>query len=961
MAFTDKEKGSVRGKEQNSRISDHLSDDIPAFGLPNSVMADLLTAGDDGNSNDVPTIRRQISMLHSQIPSAEAEADRLSVGVRGTTPDSVRREMGNRLNTDLSSVRFHSDPFSKSQASRMGARAWTSGRDVYFGQGGFEPRIAAHELVHTVQQGAVRGSVRQSVTPGTVQMWWPFSKKKSKFDEDVEPSDIADSLFRIQAGFSASDEREQSERDARYAKTYDSELKRINRAGRNRINGKNYDPEALARNAASRSAANLRVKRKDYVSKDDKASYNSKIRSINKDTYKELLDRRQEAAAELVTFFRGVNERNTESVDKNKYTAAFSPSGRNYKLYDQLIQKIETAHENDDVFQEWKDELQAKSRKEISTLEQANTIIRDGSSADNAYLKTGEGIHQRAAATHGNKSFYKQVYAKKKTRLDRMAAVYRRNKVIGPKNNTVKIDRLDEIDFDESQPDLNDPDKSRNNIISTDGIKEDDDDLILEGLPKENQINDPKKGKKESEDIISVSSKEDRNKIITTSFKEEEESDNNSSGSNGALKQKVMEFISTSSQPKGMSENEEPDLIKQDEFDPDLIPRRSGVFTENLANIDQYVPANPTVNKVKDKKGKTDLVKNIVKTEAGLVPLGISAVNRNKLNGNFYKNYVGPAFSGMGGAIGGATGLLGTLTGAADTVRNIQNVSSGGSHWDWVNSGTDTVGSFTNMAAGGLTTMQSAGGMPVVGQTLANIGSFGGEAMVPGLNIVTGGASLITGAIEGIRGQSSINTIDDQIETLKNTNVQSKKLKEDQRKLMKIFKQGRRVSELHRTGGAMKGVGGAIALGTGIALLTGPLAPITASVLGISGAAAGITQFIYGHQKKKDLRNDVTAEEMGIDWEREKDRVRRQFRGEKLSNDEIKEIIIKGHGYNAKTRKQAFQLINLDRAKMLLDIAAGKGPLQALAEKVIGALGISRKKGRYAAGAQKLIAEKLGG
>ncbi|MBQ6509429.1 MAG: DUF4157 domain-containing protein [Flexilinea sp.] len=959
MAFTDKEKGPVRGKEQKSPGADRLSDDIPAFGLPNSVMADLLADGDDGYSNGVPTIQRQISMPHRQIPSAEAEADRLSAGVRGTTPDSIRREMGNRLNADLSSVRFHSDPFSRSQASRMGARAWTSGRDVYFGQGGFEPRIAAHELVHTVQQGAARGSVRQSVTPGTVQMWWPFSRKKSKFDKDVEPSDIADSLFRIQAGFSASDEREQSERDAMYAKTYDSELKRINKANRNRIDDENYDPQSLARNAAARSAANLRVKRKDYVSKDDKASYNSKIRSINKDTYKELLDRRNEAAEELVDFFHGINERNTESVDKNKYTAAFSTSGRNYKLYSQLIQKIETAHANDPVFQGWKNEYQAENRKGIRTLEQANTILNDGSSDNNTYLKTGEGIHQRVTATHGNKSFYKQVYAKKKTKLDRMAAAYRRNKVLGPKNNTIKIDRLDEIDLDEDQPDLNNPDKSRNNIISAGEIKKDDDDFILEGM-QNNNINIANNGEKKPENIIPASLKEDHDNIITNSIKEEEE-DDSSSGSNGALKQKVMEFISTSSQPKGMSENEEPDLIDQDEFDPDLIPRRSSVFTENLTNIDQYVPASPTVNKVKDKKGKTDLVKNIVKTEAGLVPLGISAVNRNKLNGNIYKNYINPAFSGAGGAIGGVTGLLGTVTGAADTIRNIKNVKSGGSHWDWVNSGTDTIGSAANMAAGGLTTMQSAGGIPLVGQTLANLGSFGGQAMVPGLNIATGGASLITGAIEGIRGQSSINTIDDQIEALQQTNMQGKKQKEDQLKLLKIFRQGRRVSELHRTGGAMKAVGGAIALGTGIALLTGPLAPITAAVLGIGGAAAGITQFIYGHQKKKELRRIVTAEEMGINWEREKDRVRRQFRGEKLSNDEIKEIIIKSHGINAKTRKQAFQLINMDRAKMLLDIATGKGPLRALAEKVIGALGISRKKGRYAAGAQKLIAEKLGG
>ena len=137
--------------------------------------------GTGGRPSAGPQIPNSLIMRIMEDPGAEQEADRLSSGVTSRTPESVMKEMGGRLGADFSSVRFHSDSSSLRKGRAMGARAWAQGHDVYFGRGGFEPAVAAHELVHTVQQGAARGSVRQSVTPGTVQMWswWPFSNKKN--------------------------------------------------------------------------------------------------------------------------------------------------------------------------------------------------------------------------------------------------------------------------------------------------------------------------------------------------------------------------------------------------------------------------------------------------------------------------------------------------------------------------------------------------------------------------------------------------------------------------------------------------------------------------------------------------------------------------------------------------------------------------------------------------------------
>ena len=103
-------------------------------------------------------------------PEAEKEADRLSQGITSSTPDEIMQEMGGRLNADFSDVRFHSDVNSMNRSQAMGARAWAQGRDVYFGKGGFSPSVAAHELVHTVQQGAVQGNVSQAMPMGAVQM-----------------------------------------------------------------------------------------------------------------------------------------------------------------------------------------------------------------------------------------------------------------------------------------------------------------------------------------------------------------------------------------------------------------------------------------------------------------------------------------------------------------------------------------------------------------------------------------------------------------------------------------------------------------------------------------------------------------------------------------------------------------------------------------------------------------------
>ncbi len=949
MAFTNSDKKSEQTRD-NSGQSENRSErgtEGPVGGLPNSLMLDFFAGGDD-NFGAPPTVFREFKMPNSQLSSAEAEADRLSAGIRGTSPDSVRREMGDRLHTDLSGIRFHSDRSSESRAAQMGARAWTSGRDVYFGKGGFEPRVAAHELVHTVQQSAVRGPVTQSVTPGTVQMW-PWSKKVSQYDVDRTPEDIADNLFRVQAGLAANNERKIAIRSTEYSKAYDKALKQINRRNRGLIRevGSEEQDRQDAQDEALQRANNKRTGNKDYVSNDDKTKFISQIRLINRETYEEMLERWLKAAEELVD--EKVEGR--VSSAETTYIKANGEKGKNYKLYKQLIQKIDNAHAEDENFQNWKKEFLEKNRSAAETFASADSIMTEGTSGDNDYLKSDEGSRNRGKTATENKDYYKKIYRKKKTKLDRMAAVLRNQQKKKTENKAAKNSLIDMPEKDSSGP----------NLISNDDSVE----LVLEGLPENDSKNSEKNrkqgsgkifsnGMRERDDESSVSEEgmkeSNDNNIISTSSKYEEKDDG---GVNNTVKQAVIENI-----------HEQEKIDEQTKDDPNAIIRQPGMITEDL--VGDYESASSTVNDTKNRSGKAKFADNIIKAANGFDQLSLAAYyGPDILKGhNLMTNYVTPSISGTAGLMGAGLGLTATATGAADTIRNFRNVKAGGSHLDWVTSGLDTLGAVGDTFSGGLSAMKNIGSIPVISQispVVAHAGQLAGANILPGLNVATGGISLITGGVEGIRGQKSINTINKQISNLERMR-NFKKGAVDQERLMQIFKQGKRVAELHRTGGAIKAVGGAIALTTGILLLSGPLAPVTAAALGLAGAAAGITNFLYARRKKANLRADVVAEELKIDnWEDEKERIRNRFPGEKLSDDEVKEIILKSKGMDVKTRKEAFKQINLKRAKMLLDIVNDGGPLGALAEKVIGALGVSMRNGRYASGAERLIAEKLGG
>lgn len=70
--------------------------------------------------------------------------------------------MERSLGADFSAVRLHTDTQADQLNHALQARAFTTGRDIFFRRGDFNPgspvgrHLLAHELMHVVQQRATR-------------------------------------------------------------------------------------------------------------------------------------------------------------------------------------------------------------------------------------------------------------------------------------------------------------------------------------------------------------------------------------------------------------------------------------------------------------------------------------------------------------------------------------------------------------------------------------------------------------------------------------------------------------------------------------------------------------------------------------------------------------------------------------------------------------------------------------
>jgi hypothetical protein len=84
-------------------------------------------------------------------------------------PETDQNFFESRMGADLSSVRVHTDSSAAQTSRDLNARAFTVGSNIAFNSGEYQPgttagrHLLAHELTHTVQQGASPQLKRQVI------------------------------------------------------------------------------------------------------------------------------------------------------------------------------------------------------------------------------------------------------------------------------------------------------------------------------------------------------------------------------------------------------------------------------------------------------------------------------------------------------------------------------------------------------------------------------------------------------------------------------------------------------------------------------------------------------------------------------------------------------------------------------------------------------------------------------
>jgi len=90
-------------------------------------------------------------------------------------PDSVRASFEPHFGRDLSEVRVHSDSEADDLSRNLGAKAFTTGKDIFFRSGDYQPyadegkKLLGHEMTHVVQQQAVPAIQRQATGEAAIQ------------------------------------------------------------------------------------------------------------------------------------------------------------------------------------------------------------------------------------------------------------------------------------------------------------------------------------------------------------------------------------------------------------------------------------------------------------------------------------------------------------------------------------------------------------------------------------------------------------------------------------------------------------------------------------------------------------------------------------------------------------------------------------------------------------------------
>lgn len=125
----------------------------------------------------------------SEVQEETADAIRSKRGSGQSLDPGIAEKAGGVLGQDFSDVNVHTDSQSDELNKQLGAKAFTTGNDIFFRSGAYNPgnsdgqRLIAHELTHVAQQGAAQESLGR---PPSVQGKMTVNDPDDQYESEAD-------------------------------------------------------------------------------------------------------------------------------------------------------------------------------------------------------------------------------------------------------------------------------------------------------------------------------------------------------------------------------------------------------------------------------------------------------------------------------------------------------------------------------------------------------------------------------------------------------------------------------------------------------------------------------------------------------------------------------------------------------------------------------------------------------
>ncbi|MFN6497304.1 MAG: DUF4157 domain-containing protein [Nostoc sp. DedQUE01] len=191
---------SIMPLMQRQEIPEEEEEELQMKSLDNSTLQRESAPEEEEDEDEEEEELQMSSMVQRQAKAGMAANADLEASInqaRGSgqpMAENIRQPMEQAFGADFSGVKVHTDAQSDELNQSIQARAFTTGQDVFFRQGEYDPEsrggqeLLAHELTHVVQQsgGAVQRKVNQRASQlGSSQVIQTFSVKSPSAQENL--------------------------------------------------------------------------------------------------------------------------------------------------------------------------------------------------------------------------------------------------------------------------------------------------------------------------------------------------------------------------------------------------------------------------------------------------------------------------------------------------------------------------------------------------------------------------------------------------------------------------------------------------------------------------------------------------------------------------------------------------------------------------------------------------------